>query len=104
MADNKAQPIYDLCEIQRLLTDPRTGIVTGTAYYNAVGLGYAGKEEIIAVVKKIVSTDFYKSMEAEKRPGLWQDVYRVSDREILLYVKLQLTADGKGVVIQFKEK
>lgn len=99
-----SKPTYELSTIQELLDNPRTQIITDLAYCAAVSLGYAGKEEIVEVVKRITFNDFYKTMEAEKRPGLWQDVYRINDRGILLYVKLQLSADGKGVVIQFKRK
>lgn len=30
---------------------------------------------IIAVVLSLEPQDFYKTMESEQRPGLWQDVY-----------------------------
>lgn len=44
-------------------------------------------------------------MEAEKRPGFWQDVYRTEHGGIRLYVKVQLETQASGdlvVVIQFK--
>jgi hypothetical protein len=39
---------------------------------------------------------------AEKKPGLWQDVYHPVYRGVELYVKLQVT--GAAVVISFKRK
>jgi hypothetical protein len=43
-------------------------------------------------------------MESIQFPGLWQDVYRTSDGPIELYIKIQKSNDGKGVIIQFKER
>ena len=42
-------------------------------------------------------------MTAKQRPGLWQDVYLSNEGLLTLYIKLQKSYDGKGVVIQFKE-
>ena len=50
---------------------------------------------------------FHETMEAEKRPGFWQDVYRTEHGGILLYVKVQLedsAPDDLLVVIQFKRR
>ena len=44
-------------------------------------------------------------MPSEKMQELWQDVYRVNDVNNKIYVKLQLSVNGKKVVIvQFKKK
>jgi motility quorum-sensing regulator / GCU-specific mRNA interferase toxin len=51
----------------------------------------------------LTAADFYKSMESEAVPGLWQDVYRPVFEGLALYVKLQIWADGLVVVISFKE-
>jgi hypothetical protein len=42
-------------------------------------------------------------MPARKVPGLWQDVYKTEDEEFHLYIKLQKSFDGRGVLIQFKK-
>ena len=47
---------------------------------------------------------FYKSMEADKCPGLWQDVYHLSYKGTWLYIKLQKLPDGRAVVVQFKQR
>ena len=47
---------------------------------------------------------FYKSMESEACPGLWQDVYHLVYRRTWLYIKLQMGADGRAVVVQYKQK
>jgi len=42
-------------------------------------------------------------MESEKRPGLWQDVYRPRFAGFALYVKVQLAPATGAVVISFKK-
>lgn len=101
---SRATPTYDLSLIKKLLERPDTRIITQQSYCAAVSLGYAGAEEIVDVVRNIQPSDFYKSMESVDKPGLWQDVYRPCDRGVVLYVKLQLSKNRKGVVIQFKRK
>lgn len=62
------------------------------------------RNAIVAVVLSLEPGDFYKTMEADLSPGLWQDVYRrcVDERE--LYIKLQVDHTGRAVVIQFKRR
>lgn len=98
------KPKYELSTIKRLLNNPKTRHITRQSYWTAVTLGYAGEDEIVEAVSKISLDDFYKTMESTDCPGLWQDVYRFEDRGIKLYVKLQLSPNDKGVVIQFKRK
>lgn len=105
MPDNsKAKPTYELSTIKKLLNDPKTRHITRQSYWTAVSLGYAGEDEIVEAINKISHDDFYKTMESTDCQGLWQDVYRLEDRNNMLYVKLQLSPTGKGVVIQFKRK
>jgi hypothetical protein len=59
---------------------------------------------IIAVVLSLEPQDFYKTMESEQRPGLWQDVYHKRYGVNDLYIKLQIDADGRAVIIQFKRR
>jgi len=33
---------------------------------------------------------------------IWQDVYRTNDGNVGIYIKLQKSLDGKGVIISFK--
>lgn len=95
---------YDLYKIQELLRTPENRIITRKCFQNAVSLGYSSEEEIVARVLQLRPSDIYKTMEAESKPGLWQDVYHLNEGSTILYIKLQLSFDGKGVVIQFKIK
>ena len=98
-------PKYDLDKIKKLLCDSCKYYVTMEAHRGAAEMGYTDDEAIIDVVENIEQDDFYKSMLAEKVPGLWQDVYRVTDNDKKVYIKLQISKDGKKVVIvQFKKK
>ena len=48
-------------------------------------------------------THFYKYMPAEKVPGLWQDVYKVTYEGIRVYLKLQINFANNAIIISFKE-
>ncbi len=93
---------YNLYELQRLLRNPATGIVTAEAEINASSLGIVGKEEIVAIILRLRPDEIYKTMPAKKKSGLWQDVYKTMEANNALYIKLQKSYNGKGVVIQLK--
>ena len=78
--------------------------VTGLAVVGAGELGF-DESDVVECVGALKADHFYKTMEAEKRPGFWQDVYRTEHGGIPLYVKVQLEGvnpDELLVVIQFK--
>lgn len=78
-------------------------MISDVAVAGAHELGF-DREEIVEAVLSVSPSDFYKSMESERFPGLWQDVYHLSFEGADLYVKLQMDAKGRGVVIQFKRR
>lgn len=59
---------------------------------------------LVGAVLELTPRDFYKSMESEQLPGLWQDVYHTVYRGLRLYIKIQIGADGRGVVVQYKAR
>jgi hypothetical protein len=90
-------PEYSLDEILTMIKDQKyriSGSAQDTAYFH---FGLKTNEEICEVVCLLSKRNFYKSMEAEKKPGLWQDVYKRSG----VYIKLQI--DGCAVIISFKK-
>lgn len=95
-------PTYDLAEVQRKM---RAGEyrVTTSARDAAALLGFQ-ESDIERCIASLRRMDFYKSMEAERAPGLWQDVYRPTFEGVALYVKVQIAVRGNAVVISFKEK
>jgi hypothetical protein len=42
-------------------------------------------------------------MPADKAPGLFQDVYKINFGGVPVYLKIQIGATGRAVVISFKE-
>jgi len=95
---------YDLNEIKELLKSPDTRIITRSSRIEAVRIGYASELDMVNRIQILNVNEIYKTMESNKCPGLWQDVYRTSDGAIDLYIKIQISQDGKGVIIQFKER
>lgn len=97
-------PTYDLAVIQQLVGQgPLSRVITSSALEGAALLSL-DISNIVDVVLALTEADFYKSMESEASPGLWQDVYRHRYLGIELYIKLQLSPDGRAVVIQFKRR
>lgn len=92
------KPTYDLAEIQALIA---RGLYRITAYAmdGAFELGF-DDQDICDCVARLDASHFYKTMAAEKMPGLMQDVYRVTYQQQPVYVKLQIT--DRAVVISFK--
>lgn len=62
------------------------------------------RDDIVEAVLALTSQHFYKSMESERMPGLWQDVYHLEFRGIWLYIKLQIGTRGRAFVVQFKQR
>ena len=97
-------PTYDLQQVQWLVGQGElTRVISHAALCGADALGF-DREEIVEAVLSLSAGDFYKSMESERFPGLWQDVYHLWFNEAMLYVKLQIDEKGRAVVIQFKRK
>jgi motility quorum-sensing regulator/GCU-specific mRNA interferase toxin len=100
----REEPTYDLLELQRLIGQgPISSSITNAAEEGASELGWS-RSDIVEAVLELTSQHFYKSMESERLPGLWQDVYHLRYRGIWLYIKLQLALTGRAFVVQFKKR
>jgi motility quorum-sensing regulator/GCU-specific mRNA interferase toxin len=97
------RPTHDLEAIKSVFSNTRDLNVTGTALRNAFALGY-GRQEIVDVIQTIEPGNFYKTMPSEKNPGLMQDVYRVPDGDLELYVKFTLDLIAEFKLLSFKER
>ena len=77
--------------------------MTSSAFRDALQLGFdrAGVAETIAGIERRM---FYKSMTTHFDHRVWQDVYHVPARGMLLYVKFQADVVTDFVVMSFKEK
>ena len=100
----QTQPFYDLQELKMLLKTPKTRHITFSSFQTAVEIGFASHKEMVDVVLKLVPADFHKTMPSEKIEGTFHDVYRKNIKGITIYIKLQKSLQGKGVIISFKKK
>jgi hypothetical protein len=100
----RGEPTYDLRELQRLIGQGRISSQISRAAVDGASALDLDDEAIVDAVLTLEAAHFYKSMEAEKCLGLWQDVYHVSYCGTWLYIKLQLLPDGRAAVVQFKER
>jgi motility quorum-sensing regulator / GCU-specific mRNA interferase toxin len=96
------EPTYDLAWIQHKVRagEYRT---TRAAAAGASELGF-DEGDIVACICALTWADFFKTMESDRRPGLWQDVYRPVYDGHQVYLKLQMHHDSQAVVIQFKAR
>src|SRR5947209_15644084 len=97
------RPTYDLETIKTVFSNASALNVTGTALRDAFALGY-GRQEIVDVIQTIEPGNFYKTMPSEKNPGLMQDVYRVPDGDLELYVKFTSDLIAEFKLLSFKER
>jgi len=91
---------YSLDLVKKLILKQKYRI-TGTAYKDAVSLGF-DEEDILETIVRLSPRELYKSMTTYKDVKIWQDVYHIAVHEIKLYVKLQITDDA--IIISFKER
>ena len=92
---------YHLADVQNLVAQGRFHLTT-TARLDALNLGF-DHEDVRACIQELRDSHFYKSMPADKAPGLWQDVYKITFEGIRIYLKLQITGSRTAVAISFKE-
>jgi len=92
---------YDLALVKGLIEDG-SWILRESARDTVTELGFDDEDVRDCIVNHLEPSHFHKTMEAEKRPGLMQDVYYITYEGKRLYVKLQV--DGVVVVVSFKEQ
>lgn len=99
---------YSLKEVKELIK-AGTYFVTGAAADSARRDFTFNETQILEVINNLSIQDFYKTMESEMKPGLYQDVYKprlvIGRQMIRAYVKVQIVTNRKGdqaVVISFK--
>jgi hypothetical protein len=92
---------YELCEIQEAIKQDKF-YVTETASQTAASIGFLEDGIVECVVEHLKESHFYKTMPAERVPGVMQDVYKIAYQGQRLYIKLQINKGGNGVIISFK--
>jgi motility quorum-sensing regulator/GCU-specific mRNA interferase toxin len=98
----KRKPHYNLDGLKMLLLHDSTRIITRSGRKGAAMLGYFDDEVMVARVMRLEGREFYKSMTTHASAAFWQDVYRSHDGRVGIYIKLQRSLDGRGVIISFK--
>lgn len=101
----KQKPHYVLSEFKILFRDENTRHITLEAQKGAASEGYMTIDDIEEVIERLCSEHFYKSMTSHYNYQIWQDVYKFTDDEKHLYIKLQFSAQmpKKAVLIQMKK-
>ena len=99
----KKRPTYDLEAIKSALGSVETLAMTSSALRDAITLGF-DRNSIAETIVGIDRRMFYKSMTTFADHRVWQDVYHVPTRGMMLYVKFQADVITEFTVRSFKEK
>lgn len=76
--------------------------ITASGLQGARAMGFSS-QDIIDAIHSLQRNDFVKSMTTYHDHHVWQDVYNVSFKGYLIYIKFQVDEQGH-FVISFKEK
>ena len=98
----KHAPTYPLGTIKAAFAVVESLNRTFSAVQGAEALGM-DDADVVAVVQGLTKTDFDKSMTSYADITVWQDVYKPSVDDKLLYVKFTLNAQKELLLISFKE-
>ncbi len=100
---DKSKPTYVLKDVRTLIKQEKY-LLTNTSRRTAHALGLT-RTQIGEVISGLDSKDFYKSTTEFYEHTVWQDVYKPTVRENVLYIKFKITKSGKTLVItSFKEE
>jgi len=102
--NEKRKPHYVLSEFKTLFRNENSRLITQKARQGAVAEGYMTVEDVQSIIDRLCSEHFYKSMTTYANHKVWQDVYKFTDEEKKLYIKLQFSVDKKkAILIQMKK-
>ena len=96
------QPSYVLLRLKELVKDGKYRI-TVTAFQTAALMGFLDEDITECIVDFLGASHFYKTMASEQKPGLMQDVYKITYEGKRVYLKLQINQSGLAVIVSFKE-
>lgn len=99
----KRRPTYDLEAIKTTFGSVDTLAMTTSAQRDALGLGF-DRAGIVEAIGSMTRKMFVKSMTTFADHRVWQDVYHVPARDVVLYVKFQADVVTEFTVMAFKEK
>lgn len=93
---------YPLPRIKGLVRESKYRI-TVSAFQTAALMGFLDEDITDCVVNCLEPSHFYKTMAAEQKAGLMQDVYKITYEGKRVYLKLQINQSGLAVIVSFKE-
>jgi motility quorum-sensing regulator / GCU-specific mRNA interferase toxin len=93
---------YPLSRIKELVREGKYRI-TVSAFQTAALLGFLDGDITECVVNCLEPSHFYKTMAAEHKAGLMQDVYKITYEGQRVYLKLQINQAGIAVIVSFKQ-
>ena len=99
----KRRPHFLLHQVLRCAASPELMHFTRVAYDGAADLGMSG-DDMVAVVRNLKSTEFFKSMTTYGDHTIWQDVYHPQHYGIPLYLKLTLIEADNLLIISLKRR
>ena len=99
----KRKPTYDLDVIKAAIGTVETLAITGSALRDAYDLGF-DRAGIVDVISSTERKMFVKSMTTFADHRVWQDVYNIPARDLMLYVKFQADVVTEFTVMSFKER
>ena len=97
----KRRPTYDLGAIQASADSSME--FTISALQGAAGMGMT-RDDMIAVIKGLSRSDFYKSMTTYHNHRVWMDVYHGRASGYDIYIKFVQDTVAEFVCTSFKEK
>lgn len=100
----RGEPHHDLSWIKhKISSGPDSYYLTKSARDGVLALGL-DVSDVCECVEGLTPACFHKTMESDRMPGLWQDVYRTTYQGVEIYLKLQIAPAGQAVVISFKQR
>lgn len=96
------KPSYSLVQLKVLIGSGKYQL-TVSCFQSALLMGFSDEDIADCIVNFLEPSHFYKTMAAEQKPGMMQDVYKITYEGRRVYLKLQISQSGPAVIVSFKE-
>ena len=100
MPQTRQTPHYDLLRVAKLVKNGHY-VLTAKVENDINSYGYT-LTAVGEALLNINNTHFSKSMESERRPGEWLDVYSLPFDDDIFYIKFKISSEPAVVVLSFK--
>ena len=96
------KPTYSLVQLKGLIGSGKYRI-TVSSFQSALLMGFLDEDITDCIFNFLEPSHFYKTMAADQKPGMMQDVYKITYEGKRVYLKLQISVSGYAVIVSFKE-